>query len=374
MKVALNLTHRCNLACEYCYSGRKITKDMSFATARKTVDFAMDIAPPGQAIGFGFAGGEPLLCFDLLTEIVEYIRKQERNAKKTASLSITSNGTLLTEPILDFIRQENIDLCVSIDGPAHVHNLNRCYKDGRGSFEDVVRNIRLCVERLDALQVNAVYGPGTIDFLLESVLFLVQLGISAIHLNPDIQAFPEGYECSKLRESYMQVADHYIESYQAGREIAVNLIDSKIIAFLKNGYDAADRCGMGETEWGLAPSGNIYPCERLIGEDDDSSLCLGNVHTGLDLSRRCSILSKRGNRNEECKTCSYQKYCMNWCGCTNYHMTGHTDLAGHLMCESEKAAIQAAKHVLVTLSEQSNDLFLSHFLSRVQEVCYSRQR
>lgn len=371
MKAALNLTHRCNLACKYCYSGKKISKDMSLATARKIVDFVIDITPPEQKAGFGFAGGEPLLCFDVLTEIVDYVRKQERSTGKSATLSITSNGTLLTEPILDFLKQEDFGLCVSIDGPAHVHNSNRRYKDGRGSFEDVVRNIRLSLERLDTLQVNAVYGPDTVDFLLESVLFLIQLGISVIHLNPNIRAFSEGYDCLQLRESYRQIADHYIKSYRNGREIAVNFIDSKVIAFLKRGYDAADKCGMGETEWGFAPSGNIYPCERLIGEDNDSPLCLGNVHTGLDLSRRCSVLSKRANRNEECKTCCYRKYCMNWCGCTNYHMTGHTDLAGPMLCESEKAAIQAAKHVLVTLSEQDNDLFHSHFLTYLHETCHS---
>ena len=371
MKVTLNLTHRCNLSCKYCYAGRKRGKDMSLATARKIVDFAIDAAPAEQKIGFGFAGGEPLLCFELLTEIVEYIRKQERETGKSTSVSITSNGTLLNEPILDFLRHENIELCVSIDGPAHVHNLNRRYKDGRGSFVDVVRNIRLCLEQLDTLQVNAVYGPGTVDFLAESLLFFIQLGISVIHLNPNIRTFYEGYDCSKLRTSYMQIADQYIKSYQEGREIAVNLIDSKIIAFLKKGYDAEDKCGMGETEFGFAPSGNIYPCERLTGEDDQSPLCLGNVDTGLDLSRRCSLLNQRGNRNEECKTCRYERYCMNWCGCTNYHMTGHTDLTSHVLCESEKAIIQAAKHVLISLSGQDNELFISHFMAYLPGVCYS---
>ena len=365
MKVTLNLTHRCNLSCKYCYAGRKTGKDMSLATAQKIVDFAIDAALSEQKIGFGFAGGEPLLCFDLLTEIVEYIRKQERETGKSVSLTITSNGTLLNEHILDFLRVENIELCLSIDGPAHVHNLNRCYKDGRGSFEDVVRNIRLSLEQLDTLQVNAVYGPGTVDFLAESLLFFIQLGVCVIHLNPNIRTFYDGYDCSKLRKSYMQIADQYIKSYQAGREIAVNIIDTKIIAFLKKGYEAEDKCGMGETEWGFAPGGNIYPCERFIGEDNHSPLCLGNVHTGLDLSRRCSLLNRRGNRNEECKTCRYERYCMNWCGCTNYSMTGHTDLAGSMLCESEKAILRAARHVLISL--QDNELFLDHFFKYMHE-------
>ena len=122
-----------------------------------------------------------------------------------------------------------------------------------------------------------------------------------------------------------------------------------------------DKCGMGETEWGFAPSGNIYPCERFIGNDNDLSFCLGNIHTGLDLNRRCSLIHQRGNRNEECKTCSLQKYCMNWCGCTNYHMTGYIYLASQMMCANEKAAIAAAYHALRSLKD--NDVFLNHFIN-----------
>lgn len=365
MKVSLSLTHDCTLSCRYCYAGSKFKKDMSLATAQKIVDFAMEITPTGRKIEFGFFGGEPLLRFDLIKEIINYIRKKEREVGKAICLGVTTNGTLLTQTILDLFKDENVDLCISIDGPAYVHNLNRRYKDGRGSFEDVVRNLSLAIEQLGSLQVNAVYGPDTIDFLPESVSFFSQLGVSVIHLNPNICAFWEESTYSKLREVYMQIANQYIQSYQQGQEIAINLIDSKIIVFLKGGYQVTDKCGMGETEWGFAPSGNIYPCERLIGEDNDSSYCLGNIHTGLDLMRRCSLLEHRGNRNEECRTCALQKFCMNWCGCTNYYMTGHTDLAGPMMCESEKAAIQAAEHVLITLKD--NELFLDHFMNYLHE-------
>lgn len=368
MRTTLNLTHRCNLSCKYCYSGRTFNKDMSFATARKIVDFAMDITTPGQRIEFCFFGGEPLLCFDLMKEIISYIREQEREARKPVRLTITTNGTLLTRSILDFLKKENVDLCISIDGPAHVHDLNRCYKDGRGSFVEVKENLYKGLEQLDYVQVNAVYGPDTIDFLPESISFFTQLGVPVIHLNPNICASWTEDAYPKLRETYTQIANHYIKCYQCGQEVAVNLIDSKIILFLKGGYAVEDMCGMGETEWGFAPSGNIYPCERFIGEDTDSSFCLGNVHTDLDLTRRCSLLKQRGNRNEKCKTCDLQRYCMNWCGCTNYHMTGHTDLAGPMLCESEKAAIQVAKHVLITLKD--NELFIDHFIKYVHEGRY----
>jgi uncharacterized protein len=338
---------------------------MSFATAQRIVDFAMDSTPIGQRTAFCFFGGEPLLRIDLLRETVAYIRNKERNTAKQVSLAITSNGTLLTEPILDFFRKQHVDLCISIDGQAHVHNLNRCYKDGRGSFDDVLRNLRTAIDRLGTLQVNAVYGPDTIDYLTETVSFFAELGSTAIQLNPNIFACWKEDMYPKLATTYMQIANHYIQSYQRAQEIAVNLMDSKIILLLKGGYECTDKCGMGETEMGFAPSGNIYPCERFIGEDCNSPLCLGSIDTGLDQARLRSLLKHRGNRNEECRTCDLQKYCMNWCGCTNYHMTGQTDLVSPMICESEKAAILAAKHVLINL--KNNELFVDHFMKYLHE-------
>jgi uncharacterized protein len=360
LRVALSLTHNCNLSCKYCYAGKKKKKDVSLATAKEAVDFALRVAPQKRGIKFSFFGGEPLLRFDLIKKITNYIREKEKENEVTIALSVTSNGTLLTDSIFDFFKKENIELCISIDGPAHIHNLNRVYMDGRGSFGDVVEKLRRAVRELGNIQVNAVYGPITLEFLPETVSFFTQLGVSVIHLNPNIRASWKDDTMLKLAETYLKIADHYIENYKSGREIAINLIDSKIIVFLKGGYDASDRCGMAETEWGFAPSGNIYPCERFIGEDNNSPFCFGNVHDGIDVEHRCSLLEKRGNHNEECVNCTLQKYCMNWCGCTNYFMTGQTDICGPFMCKSEKAAIQAARKVLVTLKD--NELFLDHFL------------
>lgn len=338
---------------------------MSLETAKKVVDFAMDKTPSGEKLTFGFFGGEPLLCFEKIKKIIEYINGKRQSSKNPLSFNITTNGTLLNEEILEYLKTEGIDLCVSIDGPEKIHNLNRCYADGRGSFQDVVRGLRLALNKLGDVQVNAVYGPDTIDYLPQTFIFFKEMGVTSIHFNPNITANWDEAVLSKLGEVYNKIAEHYISSYEQGQEIAVNLFDNKIIVFMKGGYEDIDKCGMAETEWGFAPSGNIYPCERLIGEDDNPSLRLGNVHTGLDVVSVCSIIEHRGNRNEECRKCDLEKYCMNWCGCTNYFMTGHTDLSGSMMCENEKAVIQAAKHILLSLKD--NDLFIDHYMKYFHE-------
>lgn len=332
---------------------------MPLETAKKIIDFAFEMTPSGEKISIGLFGGEPLLRFDLIQKITNYIRENEPTDKNSISISVTTNGILLNQLILDFFREEGIRLCLSIDGPSHVHDMNRRYKNGRGSFEDVSRILRPVLDQIRNVQVNAVYGPDTIEYLPETTSFFTRMGFPIIHLNPNISADWDRTTTSNIGEKYMQVAEHYIKCYERNREIAVNLIDNKIILLLKDGYEDSDKCGMGESEWGFAPSGNIYPCERFIGEDNDPSFCIGNIHTGIDKITLCNVIENRGNSNEECENCSFQKYCMNWCGCTNQYMTGRTDMASAFQCESEKAMILAAKHVLLTL--KNNDLFLDHF-------------
>jgi uncharacterized protein len=366
MKITLSLTHSCNLACDYCYAGRSMNRHMSFETARRAIDFAMVRTQPGEKIEIGFFGGEPLLRFEMIQKVVTYIHQQTERSPRQIVLSITTNGTILTDEILNFLEREAIDLCISIDGPKRVHDKHRVYRDGRGSFDDVFANLQWALKRLSRVQVNAVYSSDTLDFLPETVATLINTGVPSIHLNPNITAEWDKQAQRSFQRVYREVADLYIDSYRNGREIAINLIDNKIILFLKGGYSAQDMCGMGKTQWAFAPSGNIYPCERFIGEDDDDRFRLGNLYTGLDERRRVLIMHQAGNRNKECLTCELRPYCMNWCGCTNYYTTGRIDLAGPVLCASERAAIEAARYTLATLSGERCDLFITHMLNYFQ--------
>ncbi|MCP4286972.1 MAG: radical SAM protein [Gammaproteobacteria bacterium] len=367
MKVTLSLTHQCNLACHYCYSGKAVKKAMTFETARKVVDFAFSTNGYEKKLDFCLFGGEPFLRFDLIQDITGYIRQKEIQGDKPAQISITTNGTLLTQAMIDFLLRERINLCFSIDGPAYVHDQNRVFSNGKGSATAVYKNLQKALEHLDRIQVNAVYGPNTLEYLPESVKFLHELGTPVIHLNPNICVSWTANANSKFQETYSQIGDYYIDCYLHGDEISVNLIDNKIILFLKDGYSPDDICGMGETEWGFAPSGNIYPCERFIGEDLQRSMCLGNIHNGIDKERQISIIDQRGNHNPECRDCHYSRFCMNWCGCTNYHLTGNTSLVSPMMCASERAAIYTARQVLETLLEENCSLFVNHLMDHFNE-------
>lgn len=210
------------------------------------------------------------------------------------------------------------------------------------------------------MQVNAVFGPETILDLPRCLIFLVELGIPVIHFSPDIMAAWPDNIYPKVQDVFTKIADHYIRYYEQGQEIAINLLDSKMLLFIKGGYDVTDKCTMGDGELAIAPSGNIYPCERFIGKDEKSPFCLGNIQTGLDSDRRCTLRLKRGNNNLECINCNLKNYCMNWCGCTNYFTSGQTDMAAPIMCTIEQATIKAAQHVFSSLVNAGNELFMNH--------------
>jgi uncharacterized protein len=358
MKITLSITHDCNLRCEYCYAGEKFSCHMDIDTAKKIIDFAFAITPSNESIDFGFFGGEPFLQLPLMEDIIAYIHTKD--ASNPIAFNITTNGTLLSDEILRFIRRHNIQLSISIDGPEYIHDRKRKYKNGRGTLKTVLKNIKEISQGLEHFQVNAVFGPETVAHLDKTVRFLINEEIYNIHLNPDISALWDEKSLPLIAKSYDEVADTYIEMFECNQEIAVNLLDNKLILFFKGGYELSDRCGMGESEFGFAPSGNVYPCERLIGDDTDDNMLMGNIHTGVNLLARCAIGKQFASSNTECKECSFGKYCMNWCGCTNYHMTGLTDKMSAVMCHSERHAIGAAKYVFNALRE--NALFAKHIL------------
>lgn len=365
MKYTLSLTHDCNLACRYCYAGKKCRQDMTPDTAFKIVNFALAQPSNGQSVQINFFGGEPFLCLDLMREVADYTLQYAARKGHDVTLGVTTNGTLLGDDALTFLTDYNVDLCISLDGPEKIHDHQRVYPDGSGTFKDVVGNLKKALVQLPSVQVNAVFGPSTLSSLPDVMDFFIDLNVPAVHLNPDIMTPLGAADCQALGPTLKQVADRYIACYHRGRELAVNLIDSKAILFLKGGYKSEDCCGMGETEFGFAPSGNIYACERFIGQDDDPRFRLGNIHTGVDLKRRCQIASMRGNRNTECLNCNLAPYCMNWCGCTNFHMSGQSNQAGPALCATERAAIGAARRAFIALAEE--DLFVDHLLRYLQK-------
>lgn len=358
MKYTLAITQNCNLACDYCYIEKKnVTMDLS--TARRIIDFIFGNVPFDDKIDIGFFGGEPMLEFELIKDITTIIQDHKKFDPKKITISITTNGTIVSEHILEFIANNNLVLCISCDGPPQVHDRFRNFPNGRKSSHIVEQNIRQALNHFPMIPVNSVYGVETLKSLPDTVDYMVSLGVSNIYLNPDISAYWTAKEADDLSEIYEIIGEKYLEYYRRGTPKYISLIDGKIAVIMRGGYKPNERCSMGKGEFAFSPLGNIYPCERFIGSDEGLTHCLGNINEGIIKANQCqSILTTA--QNSECQTCGLKDYCMNWCGCTNYFGTGRYDVVSPFICASEKEAIKVAFGIIQRGDEKWINLFSDH--------------
>ncbi|MFN3396438.1 MAG: radical SAM protein [Thermodesulfovibrionales bacterium] len=330
MKYTLCITQQCNMRCNYCYIGKK-TSVMSHQVAEQIIDFIFKNTPPEEKIDIGFFGGEPFLEFGLIKAITEMIEGHPSFNKNQVELTVVTNGTIFSDEIADFLNEHNIGFCISCDGPPFVQDMFRCFPDGRGSSGVVEKTIRRAIEVLPSVLVNTVYHPKTFRYLPQAVEYLSSLGVQQIYLNPDFSAPWSKKEADLLPEVYGQIAEKYINYYLLQRPRFISLIDSKITVILRGGYKPLERCRMGRGEFAFAPSGNIYPCERIIGSDAGDR-CIVNINDGLNLERMSCKMTPKQDINTECLSCGLKDYCMNWCGCSNYFSSGYYNRVSPFLC------------------------------------------
>lgn len=358
VKYTLLVTQHCNLACRYCYVGRRPAK-MALPVAERIVDFAYRNTPPAERIEVGFFGGEPLLAFDRIREITRMFEEHPGFDPCRVLFTVVTNGTVFTPEIAEFVNAHEMGFGISCDGPPEVHDRFRVFHNGRGSSRRVEQTIRAAQESFEAVMVNAVFGPRTLAELPRTVEYLSSLGVRQIYLNPDFTARWSSAELARLPAAYGEVGRLYVDYYRRGDPHFISLVDGKISVFLRDGYSALERCRMGRGEFAFTPEGRIYPCERLVGDGTDGH-CLGSLDEGIHIERMLCHQAPGDSLNRECQSCGLRTYCMNWCGCSNYFTSGAYNRVSPFLCASEKAGIRVALDVFQTLERELGGTFFDH--------------
>ena len=392
MQVTLCLTHDCTLRCPYCYAGEKRRKAMPWEVAKAAIDrtVAWQLAHyPEKDYVLGFFGGEPLLEWDLLQRADAYAATAARAAGFRFGRTVTTNLTLLDREKADWLRARRYKLGLSIDGSPAMHDANRVFPDGRGSHATCMAALRL-VEDSPAPrpEVICVVTPATAPLLAEGVRYLHARTALPIAVNPDFTAAWDDASRAALRRAYEILAGDVLASWRAAAQPAnpqtcepANLqtcepangaaaqplhltwLDGKLKALRNGGYRACDRCDPVRRELAVAPSGNLYPCPNLVGNDDKEDLRLGTAQAGFDPAAIARALARRGNHDPACRDCPAAPRCVNWCCCANYFSTGRTDRVGSFGCFHEKLSIELADRVAETLLAERNAPFASWFKS-----------
>ncbi len=328
---------------------------MSLETAEAIISFAFNRNPEDEDLEIGFFGGEPLLEFELIKQITKRIQSHKKYDPGRVKLSLVTNGTVFSDSIASELIASTISPGISIDGPPDIQDAMRVFADGNKTSEVVEKNLNLALKYFPLLPVNAVYSPDNINHLPEVVDYLVSLGVRNIYLNPNITAPWKKEDTDSLHDIYQSIGCRYLELYKSGNPCRISLIDNKIVVILRGGYAPLERCRMGKGEYAFAPSGNIYPCERLIENDDSNLHCLGNINDTHALIKTCKHDPKQMS-NEECRSCSLIDYCMHWCGCTNYFSSGNYNTVSPFICASEKASLEVSFGIIKKLGEEGISL------------------
>lgn len=358
MKYTLFLTQRCNLSCDYCYIGKTADR-MSLDVADQIINFAYRNTPLSEDIDIGFFGGEPLLEFPLLEEVTRRIQAHQGFDPGRVKLSVVTNGTLLTAEIAHFLRQHRIAITISCDGPADVHDKHRRFPDGRGTSKAVEGGIQTALSVLERVPVNAVYRPDTMEYLPEVIDYFSSLGVRQIYLNADFSACWAEKDVRRIAPIFQRLANRYMDFYRAGLPHFISLIDSKITVMLRGGYQPLERCRMGTGEFAFAPSGHVFPCERLAAAEPQTH-SIGSINGMIRIGPLREHFASGPSINAPCVSCGLQPYCVNWCGCSNYFMTGFYNRVSPFLCETEQALIKLAVDIFETLESELGPTFMDH--------------
>lgn len=371
-KLVLYISQDCNLACRYCLtrgSGSIASQHMSETTAKAAVDLLFRESGENRQLTIGFYGGEPLLNFPCIKAVTTYAQQQGERQGKHLTFTMTTNGTLLTPPVVDFITQHDIRILLSIDGDREHHNANRVYADGSGSYDPMKKGLDLLKEKgaaVSMLTVAAV-GDNGISDLTEQARVLLQMGAPVIQIAPpvsphgrlgyrgegvaehDREAFGEDLVVERFTRGFEEMTGYFLAKGQLEGEHPV--IDfTRTFKNLDRRTPVETNCNAGYGRISIDASGNILPCDNFIGK---SAFYMGNVLDGMDTHHRETFKQARASQNETCAACWARHFCGGWCPYFSYAREGRTGQPPEPFCRINRHYFETALGVYSELKARS---------------------
>jgi uncharacterized protein len=263
--LTLMVNHQCNLRCSYCYTGAKFSFPMPKEIATTAINRALASLAPAGHLNLSFFGGEPLLESVRILEWMDFARTRARAEAKQVRFDLSTNGTIKNRDAWSVILADDLDLTVSCDGLPDVHDRHRTDPERRGSAVIVEGTLQELAHAGKPVCVNSVVRPDTLDLLPQGLIYLHNMGIRHVNLSLDLWtswSIGDGRRLENMIERAAELWHGWLPNF------SLNWFDAKVGALSNIPHLHEDtRCGFGEGEIAVAPSGRLYPCERLIGED-----------------------------------------------------------------------------------------------------------
>ncbi len=340
------VNHACNLRCDYCYTGSKFNRRMPESIGCRAIDRAIASIHPGGTMELGFFGGEPLVEADMISRMIEYARALAIESEISLSTGLTTNGTLTHPSAWTVMILPCLDLVISCDGLMEVHDRHRRFPDGRGSAGVVLNTMKRLSDAGKEYRVNMVVRPDNVKELCEGIEFLHDAGVRRVDLSLDLWTNWTRPDAANLKEAISDCAGFWRNHLP---DFGLNWFDEKLLLLSGVPHNETARCGFGNGEIAVAPSGNLYPCERLIGEDreDNPMRLFGHALDGADFLERPTAASRS---DPACDACVIQSICGTTCRCSNYVRTGKVAQPDRLLCLLNELCFREARH-FVELSQ-----------------------
>lgn len=347
--LCLHIAHDCNLSCKYCFAGEgEYHGDralMSFDVGKRALDFLIENSGNRVNLEVDFFGGEPLLNFDVVKKLVEYGRSREEPCNKKFRFTLTTNGVLLNEEIMEFANKEMANVVLSIDGRKNVHDKMRPFPNGEGSYDLVLpKFLDFAKKRGEkSYYVRGTYTHHNLDFS-KDVLHLNDLGFDQISVEPVVAPDNMDYaikeeDLPELFSEYDNLAKEMLNRKKMGK--GFNFFHFMID--LTGGPCAAKRlsgCGSGTEYLAVTPWGDLYPCHQFVGMEE---FLLGNVEEGIKRQdiceefKLCNVYAK-----EECKKCFAKFYCSGGCAANSYHFNGNVNDTYEIGCALQRKRVECS--------------------------------
>ena len=356
--LCLHIAHDCNLACKYCFAGEgEYHGDrslMSLEVGKKAIDFLVANSGSRRNLEVDFFGGEPLMNFDVVKEIVAYGRSLEKEHDKNFRFTLTTNGVLLSDEVMEFANKEMSNVVLSVDGRPKIHNMMRPTPNGKASYDIIMpKFLKLAKMRnQNNYYVRGTFTRNNLDFS-EDVLHLADLGFKQISVEPVVSLPEEPYSIREedlpvLLEEYDKLAKEMIKREKEGRgfnffHFMIDVTGGPCVAKRLSG------CGSGTEYLAVTPWGDLYPCHQFVGIDEFN---LGNVYDGItkesirDEFKLCNVYAK-----DKCKECFARFYCSGGCAANSYKFHGGILDAYDIGCALMKKRVECAIMIKAAIAE-----------------------
>ena len=369
MELCLIVDHACNLRCRYCYTGEKFSRPMSPQVMRNALDLAL--AQNTGWLSLTLFGGEPLMR-PMILETVEHVVRDALIAYgRPVQLRwlLDTNGTLFSEPDLDWLAPPRpAQVFVSLDGVLAAHDANRVGSNGQATHAAVVQGIRRLRSRLIPFDVIAVVSPNSCEYLAESLAFLLTLGASCIQFQPNLHAQWDDSSLVRFARTANEAAFVWANEFRRGHRVVVEPFHGKVLSHLLRGLRLPPRCQLVTREFAVAPSGRIYPCAEMVGQDDSLDRVVGHVTTGFDLERISALRQAAQVVHAGCADCTLRNRCLNSCGCRQLASTGRLGQVSEALCRLEAGWIDAADAAAEQLVDEQCRAFLEFYYGSTWSV------